>query len=153
MGVVLGGHDHREQLPHADAGQRVPHLLAAGAGDHGQLGTPRQPADQVHRAGKRPVPALGEDGVLLFDGGIDELAHGDRQRVVAHHHRVDLVPRVTDDEAPLLVGHLGAVAAQRQHHGFDVLALAVDQRSVEVEQKGFGRGEFRHELRGRLPDR
>ena len=37
---------------------------------------------------------------------------------------------------PLLLGQLGAVAAHRQHDRFDVLALAVDQRAVEIEQEG-----------------
>ena len=62
--------------------------------------------------------------------------HRHRQRVVARDDLVDLVPRVSDDELPLLRGHLGAVAAHRQHDRFDVLAFAVDQRAVEIEQKG-----------------
>ena len=66
--------------------------------------------------------------------------HVDRQAVVAHDHRVDLVPRVTDDEAALVVGQLLAVAAHGEHDRFDVLALAVDQRAVEVEQECVGRG-------------
>ena len=137
--VVLGGDDDREELAHADAAERVAHLLAAGARDDRQLRAARQPPHQRHRARQRAVAGLGEERVLLRDGRVDELAHRDGERVVARDHLVDLVPGVADDEAALLVGQLGAVAPHRQHHRLDVLPLAVDQRPVEIEQKRFGR--------------
>jgi hypothetical protein len=48
---------------------------------------------------------------------------------------------VADDEAALLVRHLGAVPPQRQHDRLHVLALAVDQRPVQIEQEGLGGAE------------
>jgi hypothetical protein len=70
----------------------------------------------------------------------DEVVHAHREAVVAREHRVDLVPGVAHDEATLVVGQLGAVAAHRKHDRLDVLSLAVDQRPIEVEQERVGAG-------------
>ena len=94
--------------------------------------------DRAHRAGQRAIAGHRDQRPLLLDRLGDQLGHRHRQRMVARDHLVDLVPRVADDELPLLRRHLRAVPAHRQHDRFDVLALAVDQRAVEVEQECVG---------------
>jgi hypothetical protein len=70
----------------------------------------------------------------------DDLVHAYLQAMAAAKHGVDLIPRVSHHEMPLGAVKLYLPAPQGQHDRFHVVALGVDQGSVEIEEKCSAKG-------------
>ena len=103
-----------------------------------------EPLDCLPGAGHDRQPALLDDRRALRGGPGDQLVTGPAVIGIALAQlAVDIDPGASDDEVAVGLLDDHTAASQRSGHRLGALALAVDQRSVEVEQHRFEG--FRHQ--------
>src|SRR5262245_8384057 len=136
--VVLGRDDEVERVGETQRRERLARLGARRAGDD-RLGEAGEATDRGDGARHPGQAQLGDDALALLGGAGDHhlLRPGQPLAEVGAEQVVDLVPRVTHDEVAVGLGDVDAEPLlQRARHRLGRLALAVDQRPVQIEEEG-----------------
>ncbi len=142
LAVVLGPEQDPKIAEHPQPGDGLVHFNPAGARDHGQIRATAETLDGVAHPRQGLVSLVRQELPFLLHRPRDDLVHAHLQPMVVAKHGVDLIPGMADHEVTLVTVELDLPVPQGQYDRLHVVALGVDQGSVEIEEdcgaKGHG---------------